>query len=209
MKPGKVHLDAQVTWLVCSSVCMPGKAHLGLDVDVVPGPVPRRQPVGALGTAMAALPKPLPATMSASAVGDAKQILVTLKTGTQETDAEFYPFDQEVIENAAEQPVESQPDGDQDLAEARGGCDDAAEDAAWAGGAEPTEAYDVTAPVTPGTVPPLPRTAKKTPDTSNGPDLTRLERDWAGVSGRADSEPDALRVPGAVFEGAGAGALVG
>jgi len=40
MKPGKVHLDAQVTWLVCASVCLPGKAHLGLDVDVVPGPLP-------------------------------------------------------------------------------------------------------------------------------------------------------------------------
>jgi len=101
MKPGKVHLDAKVTWLVCSSVCLPGKAHLGIDVDVVPGPLPTPTPVGALGSAVASLPKPLPATMSASAVGDAKQILVTLKTGTRETDAAFYPYDQEVIDNAA------------------------------------------------------------------------------------------------------------
>ncbi|MBN9614205.1 MAG: protein-disulfide reductase, partial [Acidobacteriales bacterium] len=30
LKTGKVHLDAQVSWLVCREVCIPGKAHLGL-----------------------------------------------------------------------------------------------------------------------------------------------------------------------------------
>ena len=29
LKPGPVHLDAQVSWLVCAQVCIPGKAHLG------------------------------------------------------------------------------------------------------------------------------------------------------------------------------------
>ena len=37
LKPGPVHLDAQVTWLVCANVCLPGKAHLGLDLMVQPG----------------------------------------------------------------------------------------------------------------------------------------------------------------------------
>ena len=37
MKPGPVHLDAQVTWLVCAQVCIPGKAHLGMDLTVQPG----------------------------------------------------------------------------------------------------------------------------------------------------------------------------
>jgi len=49
MKPGKVHLDAQVRWLVCSSVCLPGKAHLGIDVEVVKGPVPEVKAVGCAG----------------------------------------------------------------------------------------------------------------------------------------------------------------
>ena len=171
MKPGKVHLDAHVNWLVCSSVCLPGKAHLGIDVDVVKGPLPTPEPVGALGSAMAALPKPLPAIMSASAVGDAKQIQVTLKTGTQETDAAFYPFDQEVIDNAAEQPVASQPDGIKIWL--KRAADSTALPKTLHGLVElsSTEAYDFTVPVTPGTVPPLPMTANKTPDTSNGPDL--------------------------------------
>src|ERR1700679_3063887 len=81
MKPGKVHLDAHVNWLVCSSVCLPGKAHLGIDVEVVKGPVAAPEPVGALGSAMAALPKPLPTTMSAGGVGEGKQTRVTLKRG--------------------------------------------------------------------------------------------------------------------------------
>ena len=111
MQPGKVHLDAKVTWLVCSSVCLPGKAHLGLDIDVVRGSLPDPPLVGALGEAIKGLPKPLPAEMSATALGDAKEILLTLKTGGHEENAAFYPFDASVMQNAADQQVESRPDG--------------------------------------------------------------------------------------------------
>jgi len=172
VKPGKVHLDAHVNWLVCSSVCLPGKAHLGMDVEVVKGPLAAPQPVGALGSAMAALPKPLPATMSASAVGDAKQIQVTLKTGTHETDAAFYPFDQEQIDNAAEQPVESQSDGIKIWLKRSADSTSLPKTLHGLVELSSTEAYDFTVPVTPGTVPPLPLTANKNPDTSNGPDLS-------------------------------------
>ncbi len=116
MKPGPVHLDAQVTWLVCAQVCLPGKAHLGLDLTVQPGaPQPAQEPlVGALGEAMTLLPKPLPAGAKFSAQGDAQQFELTLAGGTRETDAEFYPFVQgatDVIANAAEQKVEPQKEG--------------------------------------------------------------------------------------------------
>ncbi len=110
-KPGKAHLDARVSWLVCAQVCLPGKAHLGYDMNIVRGPIPPAPVVGALGEALNSLPKPLPSTMSATAVGDAKHIAVTIKTGSKETDAEFYPFDPEVIDNAADQQVKSLPDG--------------------------------------------------------------------------------------------------
>ncbi len=36
LKPGPVHLDALVSWLVCREVCIPGKAHLGLNLTVDP-----------------------------------------------------------------------------------------------------------------------------------------------------------------------------
>ena len=111
MQPGKVHLDAKITWLVCSSICLPGKAHLGMDIDLVRGPLPAPPLVGALGAAIKSLPKPLPAEMSATALGDSKQILLTVKTGGHEEDAAFYPFDASVMQNAADQQLGSQSDG--------------------------------------------------------------------------------------------------
>jgi len=116
VKPGPVHLDAQVTWLVCAQVCLPGKAHLGLDLNVQPGAAgPAQEPVvGALGEAMTLIPKPLPAGMKFSARGDAKQFELTLVDGKREKDVEFYPFAQgltDVIANAAEQNIEPQRDG--------------------------------------------------------------------------------------------------
>jgi thiol:disulfide interchange protein DsbD len=116
MKPGPVHLDAQVTWLVCAQVCLPGKAHLGIDLTVQPGaPGVEQEPkVGALGAAMTLIPKPLPAGMKFSVRGDAQRFELTLVDGKREKDAEFYPFDKDptdVIANAAEQNIEAQKDG--------------------------------------------------------------------------------------------------
>ena len=167
-KPGRQHLDAEVRWLVCSSVCLPGKAHLGIDVEVVKGPVGEAPLVGALGSAIKTLPKPLPPGMSVSAVGDAKQILVTLKTGSHETDAELYPFDEEQIANAADQPVEPLDDGITIRLQR------ASESSLPDGSAyfslpktlhalvklSSTEAYDLTATVTPGVVPAAGRGSK-------------------------------------------------
>ena len=177
MKPGKVHLDAQVRWLVCSSVCLPGKAHLGIDVEVVRGPLPEPKAVGALGTALASLPVALPATMSVSAISDAQQIAVTLKTGSKEEGAEFYPFDQDQIDDAADQQIESLPDGlriwlkraddpqhpgmTMALPQALHGLVELSS----------TEAYDFSTTVTPGVVPKPPLAAKKVVDASSGPDL--------------------------------------
>src|ERR1700733_5962457 len=111
LKPGKVHLDAHVRWLVCSNVCLPGKAHLGLDLNVVKGPLPAPPVVGALGEAVTNLPKPLRPDMSVAVMGGAKEFVITLKTGGREQEAEFYPFDQGQIDNAADQTVEPLPDG--------------------------------------------------------------------------------------------------
>ncbi len=116
MKPGPVHLDAQVSWLVCAQVCIPGKAHLGLDLNVQAGaPQPVQEAiVGALGEAMTLIPGPLPAGAKFSVEGDAQLFRLTLTDGKRETDAEFYPFDKDptdVIANAADQNIESQRDG--------------------------------------------------------------------------------------------------
>ncbi len=172
MKPGKVHLDAHVTWLVCASQCLPGKAHLGLDVDVVAGPVAELPPVGALGAGIKSLPKPLPGTVTA--VADAKQILLTFKTGSEEQDAEFYPFDQDVIENATEQPVEPTPDGLK-IRLTRAAISTAMPTTLHGLIKLSSGSYEFTTPVKPGTIPPAPPTvAKKTVTGSSTTELNAL-----------------------------------
>ncbi len=162
MKPGKVHLDARVTWLVCASQCLPGKAHLGIDLDVVPGPLPPSPMVGALGESITGLPKPLPEGMSVTAVGDANQIYLNIKSGSPEQDAEFYPFDQDQIANAANQKLESRPDGvtmwlkrASDPAGPLDGPPSATLPKTLHGLVKfsATEAYEFTVPVTAGTIP--------------------------------------------------------
>jgi thiol:disulfide interchange protein len=154
VKPGPIHLDAQVKWLVCSYVCIPGRAHLGLNLTVSPsGAVTPVQPVGALGASLNLLPKPLPPSMQYSVVGGKNDFVVTLITGDAETDAEFYPFDRDQIANAADQIAEPVPNGirvrvkrSEDLktlpAELHGLIK-----------LSNHQAYDVTAPVIPGEVP--------------------------------------------------------
>src|SRR6185312_5313541 len=79
-KPGPVHLDAKVDWLVCREVCIPGKAHLGLDLTVAPG-AGTAAATGALGEALSLIPKPLPPQMSVTVMGGKENFVVTLITG--------------------------------------------------------------------------------------------------------------------------------
>jgi len=151
-KLGKAHLDAHVSWLVCAQVCLPGKAHLGYDMNVVKGPIEPAPVVGALGEAVKYLPKALPDTMSASATGDAKHIQITVKTGSHEQDAEFYPFDQEVIENAADQQIESLPDGVRITLARANDSTSLPKSLHGLVKLSDTESYDFTTSVTPGTI---------------------------------------------------------
>jgi thiol:disulfide interchange protein DsbD len=106
LKPGPVHLDARVDWLVCREVCIPGKAHLGLNLKVDPKATAATQPVGALGEALGLIPKPLEPGMKVSITGGKDEFVLDLITGDRIADAEFYPYDQQLIENAGDQIVE-------------------------------------------------------------------------------------------------------
>ena len=160
-KPGPVHLDAQVSWLVCAEVCIPGKAHLGIGLTVQPG-ASQGPLAGALGEALSLLPKPLPAGAKFSVTGGAQQFVLTLTDGRRETHAEFYPYPSEVaanesqppdaIVNAAEQKIEPQRDGVRLTVER---SPDLAVLPAMLHGVfklSDSEAYDVSAPVVPGEV---------------------------------------------------------
>ncbi len=111
LKPGPVHLDAKVSWLVCREVCIPGRAHLGLNLTVDPKAVAPAKPVGAIGEALGLIPKPLPQGTTLTVTGGKNEFVLDLKTGERTTDAEFYPFDQEQIANAGDQNAEPLADG--------------------------------------------------------------------------------------------------
>ena len=153
LKTGKVHLDALVSWLVCREVCIPGKAHLGLDLTVTPGAAPT-QPTGALAQAIHLLPQPPPANAKLTVMGGKSDFVLTLITGQKESTAEFYPFDQDQIVNAAPQTVEPLSNGvrlrvQRDL--------NSSTLPAHLHGLiklSSTKAYDLTAAVTPGEVAP-------------------------------------------------------
>ncbi len=153
IKPGPIRLDAKVDWLVCREVCIPGKAHLGLNLTVDPAATAPAQPVGALGEAMTLLPRPLPPEMKLTVTGGKSEFVLDLITGKRETNAEFYPFDQEQIANAAEQTIEPLPNG------VRLRVPRAPEltklPATLRGLIKLSDkvAYEVTAPVTPGEIP--------------------------------------------------------
>jgi thiol:disulfide interchange protein len=166
VKPGPLHLDAKVSWLVCREVCIPGKAHLGLNLTAAAGTAPPAQPVGALGEALSLIPKPLPADAKLAVTGGKTDFVLTLTTGKRETDAEFYPADQDQIANAAEQQIEPLPDGVR-LRVRR--SDDLKTLPSQLHGLiklSDTVAYDVTAPVTAGEVAATPGSNKAVQATS-------------------------------------------
>jgi thiol:disulfide interchange protein DsbD len=156
VKPGPIHLDAIVNWLVCREVCIPGKAHLGLNLTMAPAgtaPATAQPAVGALGEALTLIPKPLPPSMHYSVVGGKADFVVTLITGDTETDAEFYPFDEDQIQNAADQITEIVPNGIRIRIKR---SDDLKTLPAQFHGViklSDTQAYDVSAPVVAGEVP--------------------------------------------------------
>lgn len=153
-KPGVIHLDAHVHWLVCREVCIPGKAHLGLDLKVAPGAVAGPM-VGALGQSMKNLPLPLPAGMTATALGGPKEFVITLHTGGPEEDGEFYPVDPDLIVDNADQDSVTVADGVQIRVPRSSEAKALPREIHGLIRLSDTEIYDVTMPVTPGELPPL------------------------------------------------------
>ncbi len=107
-KPGPVALHAKVAWLVCRELCIPGKAEL--EVDRV---------IAAAGAQVAAvspdkeiydrlvgrLPESLPAADRAIFQPTATGFRLAVSTGQRETQAVFFPEDQNIVDNPAPQTL--------------------------------------------------------------------------------------------------------
>ncbi|WP_058185300.1 protein-disulfide reductase DsbD family protein [Terracidiphilus gabretensis] len=104
-KAGDAILHAKVDWLVCREECIPGKAELEAVRTVGPGGS-SVDPDASLFTRLGnKLPKPLPASAKANFQPTATGYRLTLETGKRETEAAFFPADQDVIDNPSPQKV--------------------------------------------------------------------------------------------------------
>jgi thiol:disulfide interchange protein DsbD len=113
-KPGPAVLKAKVAWLVCRELCIPGKAELEVDrviaatgahVAEVP---PDREIYDRL---VGRLPKPLPGNDSAVFQLTATGFRLAVSTGQRETQAVFFPEDQNIVDNPAPQQLTLTPKG--------------------------------------------------------------------------------------------------
>ncbi|UWZ83170.1 protein-disulfide reductase DsbD family protein [Occallatibacter riparius] len=105
-KPGPVTLQAHVNWLVCREVCIPGKADLAITRAVGDAAGAPIEPDAGLYARLAdKLPAALPAKSKLGFVSTPAGFKLTVETGRRETEASFFPADQDVIQNAAPQKV--------------------------------------------------------------------------------------------------------
>jgi len=113
-KPGWAILHAKVDWLVCQASCIPGKAEL----EVTRGIAERPGRSVFLGDDQALfkrlsgrLPKPLPAGVKATFQATKEGFRLTVDTGRLETEAAFFPADQDILDNPAPQTIEQAASG--------------------------------------------------------------------------------------------------
>ncbi len=105
-------LRGHLHFLVCSSVCIPGKAELEHTVSVASQPgTPDANMEQLFLAAERALPRSLPAGASVSVEQTKAAFTIALRTGQRIESAEFYPFDQNLIANAAPQTVQPLAEG--------------------------------------------------------------------------------------------------
>jgi thiol:disulfide interchange protein DsbD len=116
VKPGPALLQAKVDWLVCREVCIPGKAVLEASRDVAAlGSTPGAGSNSAHSSIWARLantvPNPLPAGDKAAFQPTPAGFRLSVETGRKETEAVFFPADQDLLDNPAPQKLTPTPKG--------------------------------------------------------------------------------------------------
>lgn len=114
-KPGAATLNAKVIWLVCREVCIPGKADLGVRVQIAAA-APASATTSSVDAALwqrgqASLPTPLPSSAKALFQPTQTGFRLGVETGRRETQAVFFPTDQSIITNPAPQTLTPTPRG--------------------------------------------------------------------------------------------------
>ncbi|MGB6692155.1 MAG: thioredoxin family protein [Terracidiphilus sp.] len=106
VKRGRATLQAKVDWLVCQNVCIPGKADLEItrDIATTGAPATTGEPDSSLWQRWSnALPKPLGSGSTAVFQPTPTGFRLGVVTGRRETQAAFFPADQDILDNPAPQ----------------------------------------------------------------------------------------------------------
>ena len=96
-------VKAHARWQVCREVCLPERAWLGLNLPSNSASATAQRRL--ITSAIQREPAPLPAGDSVRVSGTRNRLKVMLHTGGSETVAEFFPFDEFLLRNAANQEV--------------------------------------------------------------------------------------------------------
>lgn len=96
---GDVHFAAHVSWLMCRDICIPGEARLALVLPVQRGGVaPESRFAGLFEVAEAGMPR---GTTEVAVRADGEVMSIALNG--QAASAEFFPYEEGFIDNAADQ----------------------------------------------------------------------------------------------------------
>ncbi len=103
---GSAVLHTKADWLVCQATCIPGKAELEVTRTIADAASGAVSPDSDLYKRMSGrLPLSLPAGATVSFQSTKDGFRLTVKTGHRETEASFFPADQDILANAAPQKV--------------------------------------------------------------------------------------------------------
>lgn len=105
-----VTLSAEVSWLACGDICVPGRTDLTLSLPVRLTPGPASASHALFQETGSRLPRPMPAGWKAEAVPDGEVFVVTI-LGAREAKAWFFPFEGDQIDHAAPQNATALPGG--------------------------------------------------------------------------------------------------
>jgi len=101
-------LSADVKYIVCRDVCIPGKAHLNLSSPAGADWAPWR---ALFEQTRAQLPKPAPASWKVTAVSAKQHFVLSVQAVSQLTGASFFPLEPSQIDNSSPQEFASTHNG--------------------------------------------------------------------------------------------------
>jgi DsbC/DsbD-like thiol-disulfide interchange protein len=105
-----VEFVADVKYIVCREICIPGKQHLSLALSTI-NDAQTKQWHDAFVHARAQLPKPAPPTWKISAKSEGDNFIFNIAGAAPPKFATFFPSDPGIIENSALQSLASDPHG--------------------------------------------------------------------------------------------------